>query len=66
MSSQVAGGAAGRLHVQITAVFAMELLLLLLGILALIACLWGLILCSIANGCCAPVPVAATATAVSC
>lgn len=45
---------------EITALFAMELLLLLLGVGALIACLWSLMLCCIAKGCCAPIPVAAS------
>lgn len=45
---------------EVTALLAMAILLLLLGVGALIACLWSLVLCCISKECCAPAPIAAT------
>ena len=45
-------------------VFAMEILLAILGVAAFAACLWGSILCCVSRGCCGSTPV--TVFPVSC
>ena len=46
---------------KLKAVFAMEILLALLGVAAFIACLWSSILCCVYKGCCRSDPVVAYA-----
>ena len=42
------------------AVFAMEILLMVFGVLAFIACVWSLMVCCVAKGFCATTPAAST------
>ena len=52
------------IHLQLKTVYGMEILLAILSVGEFGLCLWGLILCCVTGGYCAPTPT--TVVAVSC